>query len=495
MAEELDSATQQPDQQATLGQSVAGPPPASLLSGLGGSGGMNPAMLMGLMQPPSQAATYAAALSGGVSAMRGQADPVQAILQNQQKNQMGVMEMLMKMQEHQDLVRYREQGRQDARNLHTQNLLEKYTGDLINSGDPEAKLLGWTTRGKQLAATGNPIPPDILSGLARGDLKDSIAQAVRMYGSVPFPEIMGMYRGIKPEHEAFIARAKTSDDYRKGLGLESSIEEKYKADEHEWKRKAAELAGIREERLYDAEQRQAASAEETARHNRATEERGLRTEDRAIRNEARADARLGLAEQHVGLAERRLTAMKAEWDRKYESKEEKKQAGFNVMTDWLDTLDTTANALEQKNYLPRSSAGPMGGLLSGNTQPAAAKLNRDLFYNDKDWSTWNQMLQGGGVGFERSVLNDIGPRAMAAFKGIMSFFDNPPTREAVAQASKFMRREIEIARGRTPGTPQEIVYTSGGKTFVEQWRKGDALPPDAQILTIDGEKPPQFTGR
>lgn len=109
--------SQTPDQQAA-GLPAISAPSAGLLDMLNGPSGYAGAMagagpsglpaLLGMMQPPSQAATFAAALSGGISAARGQADPVQQIQQNTQKQQNVLGNMLAKLQEHQDLNRYRQ---------------------------------------------------------------------------------------------------------------------------------------------------------------------------------------------------------------------------------------------------------------------------------------------------------------------------------------------------------------------------------------------------
>jgi hypothetical protein len=139
--------------------------------------------------------------------------------------------------------------------------------------------------------------------------------------------------------------------------------------------------------------------------------------------------------------------------------------------------------------LPKTAKGVVGGLLSGDTSAARSQFNRITNPYDDDWVEMTKVLQGGAVGFERTVHNDIGPRAIAAFKGILSFMEHPAQLSAITQSTNYMREAIRTARGGAPPSNQEIVYRSGGKTFIEKWSPGDPLPKDAQILTIDGKPP------
>lgn len=116
----MDPATQTPDLQS------AGLPPEqgndSLMQALQAVSGSVPTEAIAqLMAPPSLGQRIAQAAAGGVAFMRGQPNPVTPILQQQQEQNIGILNILQKMQDRQDLNVYRTDEMRHRRALEEQN--------------------------------------------------------------------------------------------------------------------------------------------------------------------------------------------------------------------------------------------------------------------------------------------------------------------------------------------------------------------------------------
>jgi len=173
-----------------MGGAAPAPPPGMPPPPPGGLGGGGMGSLLGMLPPPvSQASVYAQALSGGISAMRGTPDPVQAIVQNQQQQQNAISSMLMKMSEMQrqgmqwGITNQRLQREEDRREAKDQfEMLDKLgarkrqdmefqlkalDGQMAGATDPDVRLMIAQKRAKvEENALGTPVPQNVIEGWA-----------------------------------------------------------------------------------------------------------------------------------------------------------------------------------------------------------------------------------------------------------------------------------------------------------------------------------------
>lgn len=205
--------------------------PLSLLDALGSMGGSNAAagamagapggtggagmgsMLSMLAPPPSQASVFAQALSGGISAMRGTPDPVQAIVQQGQQQQNAIAQMMMKISEQQRLANQwginqqrlqsgedrrfaaeqaKEQRQiQNDRQVQAKMFLDINEKSLEKATTPEARQTLAQQRGVYMQnLTGQPTPPEVISSWTvppeeSKDRREAIAQAFVVAGDDP----------------------------------------------------------------------------------------------------------------------------------------------------------------------------------------------------------------------------------------------------------------------------------------------------------------------
>jgi hypothetical protein len=203
-----------------MGGGAAPPPPPPGLPpapppGLGG-GGMG--SLLSMLPPPvSQASVYAQALSGGISAMRGTPDPVQAIVHQQQQQQNVISGMLMKMQEQQDLNNYRKTlvaDRDREFRLQTDKFAEAKTqaalkkneaalvtmqGVLDNPNTPPAAvaILGPQYAAKMKETFGVDVPNAISQRVMKGDEQDQVL--MQIHEGLPPEIILKNHPSLTPE--------------------------------------------------------------------------------------------------------------------------------------------------------------------------------------------------------------------------------------------------------------------------------------------------------
>jgi hypothetical protein len=199
-----DDPTQTPDVQAATGMSYGNQ--GSLISTLGGmQSGPPMEAVLGLLQGPTFGQQLARAAAGGVSSMRGQPNPVSQMINDQQRDQMGIVEMIRRMEHDQRLGRQwgieqtrlqagedrrfrADKARQDHqiqqdKQAHSRFLLDLNEKTLARAKDPTARQHLAEERGKLMAGlTGVPAPPSEIASWAltpedSKDRRDAIAQA------------------------------------------------------------------------------------------------------------------------------------------------------------------------------------------------------------------------------------------------------------------------------------------------------------------------------
>jgi hypothetical protein len=92
---------------------------------------------------------------------------------------------------------------------------------------------------------------------------------------------------------------------------------------------------------------------------------------------------------------------------------------MNQFEDYIDKLDTAGFLPKDSGVYEHTRASTKQGhpMIPGISEP-----NAEL------WRGWLE-LQGNMIGFARSVQNDIGPRAMAAFAQAVRVSEKPPTKD------------------------------------------------------------------
>ena len=319
---------------------------------------------------------------------------------------------------------------------------------LIASDDPIAKKTGWGYKAKMLKEQGFEIPQPVLDSLSasKASKADIDRGASLAAAGATDPEFrLALPNQSSPEHIALYRKMGSSAEYTKKFTGQTPEQAELAKESMGIRLRSLRLAEIREQSNHEYRMAQAKSNEErlaeTRRHNLAME--GLGTE------------RLGKA---------------------VSTKEEKRKETFGVMRDALDQIDEVSANLDKKHYLPKTSAG----VLALDPSAVRAEANQRMFNNDRDWRRWQQ-LQATIIGFDRSVMNDIGARAFAAFKNQFNFFDHPPTKESIDAVVKQMRRLLDKAEKNPSGMEKLTIKTREGKFIEGYWKPGEPLP-EGQIV-------------
>jgi hypothetical protein len=94
------------------------------------------------------------------------------------------------------------------------------------------------------------------------------------------------------------------------------------------------------------------------------------------------------------------------------------------------------------------------------------------------------------IGFARSVQNDIGPRAMAAFQQAVRVSEKPPTAAGLRAISKQMHEQLKASKTgevQGPGTGGPLTPQGGVQAEYNALRKGGMSPEQAkEALTKRG---------
>lgn len=429
-------------------------------------------------QPPAIASNplfqMGTALQGFASGMHGQPNPALGILEQQKRQQ--DQQLLRQVQMSQIQGRLRKE--RDQRNQQLISL----TDGLINATDPQARLIGWKERARLMKESGMQIPDSIVPMLAKGDIDAKKLDRATLYLASGMDDqgVMAL-TGLDRGSLAFARQLKDSDDMRHHLGLQTRAQMAKDVADTELKLRKAKLdeaKALLDERKADI-----------------TEQREGRLERNMLEMRAESRRREDLAERRQDLAERRETARESEVGRRFDfmeknlgkkldTKEQRRQETLTVMEDSINLMESYADNLDKKNYLTKSAAGPLGGFLYGNLQPLKAAGNRELFPHDPDWVAWKQ-LQASLIGFDRTVLNDIGARAFQAFKNQFALFDNPPSKAAIDEVIKNMRRLLDDAKkGKIPDV-ENVTVKIGNDYYRRAMRRGDPLPPGATIIKVE----------
>jgi hypothetical protein len=146
---------------------------------------------------------------------------------------------------------------------------------------------------------------------------------------------------------------------------------------------------------------------------------------------------------------------------------------LNQFDDYIDKLDTAGFLPKDSGVYEMARSGVKQGhtLVPGLSEP-----------NDPLWRGWLD-LQGNMIGFARSVQNDIGPRAMAAFQQAVRVSEKPPTADGLRAISRQMHEQLTAAKKGEPQGPGVGGGPLGGGDLQAQYnalRKSGMTPEQAK---------------
>jgi len=238
-----------------MGGAAPAPPPGMPPPPPGGLGGAGMGSLLGMLPPPvSQASVYAQALSGGISAMRGTPDPVQAIVRDQQQQQNAISAMLMRMSEQQRQaaqwgadysLRQTAEARREQHDLFNEKNIEDtkkrqfqidqlaMNKELMDAAttDDTRKIMAEKRAKMMEQFTGQATPPEIIGEWATKKFDEKEVQAiVRAYAGLGVdnpdaPRIVAEQFGISPAKAAYYQTVSQKDAYRKAYGVMTTAEQ------------------------------------------------------------------------------------------------------------------------------------------------------------------------------------------------------------------------------------------------------------------------------
>lgn len=244
----------------------------------------------------------------------------------------------------------------------------------------------------------------------------------------------------------------------KDLGeAEAELDMKIKAREMDNAMKAAMLRG------------QIAKMEQDARQHTDTMQWRAGEEDRKSRLSAQqAEQQSALQAQRDEAAERR--ARIAAGNNARTVPDEKRKSAVAVIDTFLSQYEALLPKLESAGFLPGDSGVKEHARAAAKRGGGPVPIPGYSEPNHPDWRAWLD-LQGNLVGFARTVQNEIGPRAMAAFEQAFRTSNQPPTKKGLEEILKNMRDQLKAsetgvnplagapAADAEPGAPAE---TSGG---------------------------------
>jgi len=357
-----------------------------------------------------------------------------------------------------------EASRQKKEEL-TLNLAKSF----IDTDEPGARLAGWTIKADIAKRYGFNLPPEVLQSLAAGGLtKEQMSTGAFMFLGGGTDEDILRGAKLQPRDLPFVKALAQSPVGQKQLLGYTPEEMQMKKNESAGRLLHYRLEQLRADLAERKETRQ--EAEGTARLAGAEVGR------------AQTDRRLAEMERHNKATEKRLEEALT---LKLSTGDEKKQTAVRTMQTALDITRDLAARLDTKGYLPKTEAGPMAGLFEGDPSAAKARTNQSLFPNDADWQAWKQQ-QSFLIGFDRTVLNEIGARAFQAFKNQFALYDNPPTKAAIDQVLNNMQTLLDEYKSKgVPDGEKVTLLGLDGNIYVKIIRRGEPLPPHKQILKVE----------
>ena len=154
-----------------------------------------------------------------------------------------------------------------------------------------------------------------------------------------------------------------------------------------------------------------------------------------------------LQEQRDVAAERRLGLKEqATKEKAQTAAQQKKAQAIVVAKTFLKQYESYIDQLDEGGFLPKDGGVYESG--RANVKQGHVPIPGVSQPNDKVWRGWLD-LQGNMIGFARSVQNDIGPRAMAAFNQAVRVSEHPPTKEGLRQILKQMQEQLDAAESGT----------------------------------------------
>jgi hypothetical protein len=130
--------------------------------------------------------------------------------------------------------------------------------------------------------------------------------------------------------------------------------------------------------------------------------------------------------------------------------DQKKKQAVVVAKTFLNQFDDYIDKLDKAGFLPKDSGVYEAGRASVKQGHTMVPMLSEP--NDPLWRGWLD-LQGNMIGFARSVQNDIGPRAMAAFQQAVRVSEKPPTAAGLKAISRQMHEQLDASETGVAGGP------------------------------------------
>lgn len=440
----------QPTDMVGAGIVAPDPRPVNLLEALQGGSPLSQGALAGMLAPPEPNAGMTAlnALGAGVFAGRGQANPIAAQQLAQQQEDRQRQMMMQRMYE-----------RSQDRKAKQQEGVLAVSQHLLNSESSQAREVG--AKGVfnflQTVDPKNPPPTALIDALSKGhvDIKKSNEILRDIAEGMDDKMILARHPYATPESLTDYRKVNMTPALMKTLGVETPEQRQSALYDLKIKEEAAlaaqypEIKGKYAQELLMAHRKlnngqdykngtpeSRSQAYEIAKLSVLNDEQ-KRDEQKLILQEG---MRGRLQEQSNINAENRMLMREG---LKTEAADKKRQQGLVVAETFVNQFDDYIDKLDKAGFLPKDS----GVLEKGRADvkqgrvpiPGVSKPN------DPVWRGWLD-LQGNMIGFARSVQNDIGPRAMAAFQQAVNVSEHPPTAEGLRVISKQMREQLKASK-------------------------------------------------
>lgn len=421
------------------------------------------------IQPPQQSTiqNIGGMLQGLGAGFQGQPDPRIA----QQQMMMQQQEMSMRQQEgamRQKLQLMQIQQGVERQRLDKMRVQKDIASDFLNQDSQVAKQFGARIYSGILQSQG--VDPELLKGFEQGlgsspmnlDKRKQVYLSIRTNAPDDYlVEHLGVDKAMLPQ----LKREAQSDEVYKLLYGKTPAQEQ------------TELVRV------DLERRRVDMVEEGRRLDQLKLDRQIAKDERQAKE---SDIKISQAERRLRLSEESGNRQQAKLDYMLAAgPDEKRQKALDGAELFISQFQASANALDSKGFLPKTSKGVIGGLLSNEPSAIRAQSKRATDPNDPDWVNFTKELKNQMVGYSRSVQNDIGPRAMQAFQGGIDLMEKPPSLEALDKVVRTMRQAVDISRKGQDTAQTLYIRKPTGQIIVVPWKRGMVYDEGDRIIKVE----------
>jgi hypothetical protein len=389
------------------------------------------------------------------------------------------------------------QQAQQAQQAKRQEALLKVSQELLQGDNEDGRKVGAKGLATYAKSVGLDIPQSVVEGMAtkRLSAKD-YNDALKHLGMGTDPQtVLKMYPGLKPQDLQDLQKVAKDPVALKAVGLQTPAEQKKAAADLQLSELKAlneqhpELKGkygpemlMMHRKLTGKDYTDGTPESQTQAFELAKLSYLRDLEQSEARKMAMQEAmRSRLQTQRdVAMEQRAATKAAADANKKSNVADEKRKQAVIVAETFLNQFDDYIDKLDKAGFLPKDSGvyeHARAGVKQGHTLvPGLSEPNDPL------WRGWLD-LQGNMIGFARSVQNDIGPRAMAAFQQAVRVSEKPPTAEGLRAISRQMHEQLKASKTgepQGPGIGSPLTPQGGVQAEYNALRKGGMSPEQAK---------------